>query len=61
MKDNSEAIPKPDGAKLKVLVAQAMKQAMTEFISEHRTEIVKRGRAKLVAMGITFEAEDVNE
>lgn len=45
--------------KTKVLKATAVRQAMFEVIGENRDEIVKRARAKLVAMGIEFTDEDL--
>ncbi len=38
----------------------AVAQATQEVISEHKAEIVKRARAKLVAMGVQLEPEDQN-
>lgn len=43
-------------------IAQAMKsiavnQAMTEVMEEHKEEILKRARAKLVAMGVDIAAD----
>lgn len=43
---------------LTALKAMAVRQATLEVVSENRDEIVKRARAKLVAMGVPFsEAE----
>lgn len=44
--------------KLSMLKKLAVQVATTEIIAENRAEIVKRARAKLVAMGVPFaEAE----
>ena len=45
--------------KLKVLKATAVQQALTEVVSEHRDEIIKRARAKLSAMGIEVQDDEV--
>lgn len=37
------------------LRSNAVRQAMTEFIGENRVEILKRAKAKLVAMGLSPE------
>ena len=48
----------PEAVKNNILKAQAVRQAMVEFIGENRTEIVKRARAKLVSMGIDLADEE---
>lgn len=42
-----------------VLKSQAVRQAMFEIVGESRDEIIKRARAKLVAMGIQLADGDV--
>lgn len=46
--------------KVHVLKATAVRQAMVEVLSEQREEILKRAAAKLVAMGVKVEAEDLD-
>lgn len=46
--------------KIMVLKATAVRQAMIEVMGEQREEIIKRAAAKLVAMGITVEAKDLD-
>jgi hypothetical protein len=41
-----------------VLKSQAVRQAMFEVLGEQRDEIIKRARAKLVAMGVEFSDTD---
>lgn len=42
----------------KVVLAQAVRQAMSEVIGEQRAEIIKRARAKLTALGIETKDGD---
>lgn len=44
--------------KISMLKSQAVRQAMFEVLGEQRAEVVKRARAKLVAMGIEFSDDD---
>ena len=44
-----------DTMKRNLIKAQAIKQATTEVIAENRVEILKRAKAKLVAMGMKVE------
>lgn len=45
---------------LMAMKAVAVRQATFEIVAEQRAEIVKRARAKLVAMGVPFgDMEDV--
>lgn len=39
-------------AALRIMHMTAVQQAMNEVVNEHRKEIVKRARAKLVALGV---------
>jgi hypothetical protein len=48
-------------AKLAAARAHAIGEAMREVMGEQKFEIIKRARAKLVAMGIQLEPEDDNE
>lgn len=41
-----------------LMKAQAVRQATFEFIAENRAEIVRRAKAKLVAMGVNVEEAD---
>jgi ferritin-like metal-binding protein YciE len=41
-----------------VLKSQAVRQAVFEILGENREEVVKRARAKLVAMGVEFSEDD---
>lgn len=50
-----------DTTKLAVLKSTAIRQAMTEFISENRAEILKRAKAKLIAMGIAVEEAEFEQ
>lgn len=45
--------------RVNVLKSQAVRQAMFEVVGEARDEIVRRARAKLVAMGISLSDLDV--
>lgn len=47
-----------DKTKVELIRRTAMAQATHEVIHEHKVEIIKRARAKLVAMGIELEPED---
>jgi hypothetical protein len=38
--------------------ALAVRQAMTEFVAENRSEIIARARAKLTAQGIAITDEE---
>ena len=44
--------------RLHVLKSQAVRQATFEVIGESRDEIVKRARAKLVALGVSLSDEE---
>ena len=50
-----------DGAKARmhVLKSQAVRQSMVEVMAEQRVEIVRRAKAKLVAMGVNVEEADL--
>lgn len=48
-----------DVTHIEVMKARAVRQATIELISENRDEIIKRARAKLVAMGIELKDEEV--
>lgn len=43
--------------KNEVLKSQAVRQAMYEVVAEQREEIMRRARAKLVAMGVEFSED----
>jgi hypothetical protein len=45
--------------KLHIMKSQAVRQAMFEVIGEQRLEIIKRARAKLVAMGVEITDEEI--
>lgn len=45
--------------KLNLLKATAIRQAMFEVIAESKPEIIRRARAKLVAMGVTIGDDEV--
>jgi len=45
--------------KQSVLKAQAVRQAMFEVVGESRAEIIRRARAKLVAMGVELTDAEV--
>lgn len=47
--------------KLNALKAKAVKQAMFEVVGEQRKEIVKRAAAKLSAMGIAVEQDELGD
>lgn len=44
--------------KLKVLRATAVQQSVSEIMHENRAEIIRRARAKLVAMGIQLAPDE---
>lgn len=44
--------------KLMIMKSTAIRQAMTEVVGEQRAEIVRRAKAKLVAMGVEVEDKD---
>ncbi len=44
---------------LQVLKMRAVRQAMFEVVGESRDEIVRRARAKLVAMGVQLSDDEV--
>lgn len=48
----------PMDPKTEILKSQAVRQAMVEIVGEQREEILKRARAKLVAMGVELSDED---
>lgn len=52
MNDNNEATEKKA---IEMLRATAVRAAMVEVVGENRAEIVRRARAKLVAMGVPVE------
>lgn len=61
MTDSNEA---PRKKELDILRTTAVRAAASEILSEHRAEVVKRARAKLIAMGVSFaeaEAEVLDE
>lgn len=47
-----------DELKIALLRAKAVREAMVELLSEHREELQRRARAKLVAMGLKHEQID---
>lgn len=47
--------------KLNALKAKAVKQAMFEVVGEQRKEIVRRAAAKLSAMGIAVEQDELGD
>lgn len=57
-----EGLTPEEELKLKLAAARthAIGEAMREVMSEQRLEIIKRARAKLVAMGIQLEPEDTD-
>jgi hypothetical protein len=54
----SEEQPIPGDA-TQLAIALAMRQAMHEIMQENKEEILKRTRAKLMALGITMSDEEV--
>lgn len=48
-------------SRIKALRTQAVLDATFEIVSEQRDEIVRRARAKLIAQGIQFSDEDIEE
>ena len=54
-----DAVNDPEKAKLHVLKAQAVRQALIEVMQESRDEIIKRAMAKLTAMGIEVSEADL--
>lgn len=44
--------------KTQVLKSQAVRQATIEVLSENRDEILRRARAKLIAMGVDLKDEE---
>lgn len=52
-----------ESVRVQIMRSQAVRQAMIEVVGEHREEIVKRARAKLVALGMTVEQSEgiINE
>lgn len=46
--------------KVQVIRAQAVRQATLEVLNENRTEILKRAKAKLVAMGMAVEEGELD-
>lgn len=61
--DSSKELTSEEQASLKlnVLKATAIRQAMIEVVGEARPEIIRRARAKLVAMGVTLSDEEVEQ
>jgi hypothetical protein len=49
-----------DKMRQRVLIAQATRAAIVEVIAENREDIIRRARAKLVALGVTFTEEELN-
>lgn len=58
--ENSLSPEDREKLRLNVMKSQAVRQAMFEIVGEQRDEIIKRARAKLVAMGIQLSDEDVS-
>ena len=56
--EDIEGKPATPEQRLQVMKAQAVGQATVEVLSENRTEIVRRARAKLVAMGIPLSPDE---
>lgn len=46
--------------RIQLFKATAVRAVLSELIAEHRDEIIKRARAKLVALGIEFKDEDMS-
>lgn len=61
MSEQQGAVTPEDEKKLLLKAARAcaVGEAMREVMAERREEIIKRARAKLTAMGINLEPEDV--
>ena len=59
----SEAQKQPDMndpiVRKQLYIMTAMRAALSEFIDENRGEVIKRARAKLVALGVEFSDEDL--
>lgn len=51
--------PQDEKMQLHLFKARAVRQAMVEVIAEQRVEIVRRAKAKLVAMGVNVEEADL--
>lgn len=46
--------------RLQVLVNTAVRQAISELIGESREELIKRAKAKLIALGVSFDEKDLS-
>jgi len=51
--------PNEKSPELILLQATAIRQAMVEVMAEQQPEIIRRAKAKLVAMGVTIEDAEV--
>lgn len=61
MSDEQQKPPDMNDPKVRTQIFKmtAVRQVVSELLAEHRDEIIKRARAKLVAMGIEFNDEDL--
>lgn len=57
---SEESEPQKVATQKSILKAMAVNTAMFEFINEHRVEILRRARTKMLSWGLKFSDEEFN-